>query len=131
MGFIYHGLRAAVLGLMLDQMRNELIYSISLFAESTPLRCYRNNSFFMFLRQSFLNFTFPKLTNFLSLIPPQREYEVQYIELVSATLQPLESVFWPRVTVYPMLSVFPAAQHHASLRARHLPQEARGGGQQD
>lgn len=128
MGFIYHGLRAAVLGLMLDQMRNELIYSISLFAESTPLRCYRNNSFFMFLRQSFLNFTFPKLTNFLSLIPPQREYEVQYIELVSAALQLLESVFW---SVYLMLSVFPAAQHHASLRARHLPQEARGGGQQD
>ncbi|XP_036794204.1 uncharacterized protein LOC110538258 isoform X2 [Oncorhynchus mykiss] len=44
--------------------------------ESTPLRCYRNNSFFMFLRQSFLNFTFPKLTNFLSLIPPQRESEL-------------------------------------------------------
>lgn len=128
MGFIYHGLRAAVLGLMLDQMRNELIYSISLFAESTPLRCYRNNSFFMFLRQSFLNFTFPKLTNFLSLIPPHRESEVQYIELVSAALQLLESVFW---SVYLMLSVFPAAQHHASLRARHLPQEARGGGQQD
>lgn len=128
MGFIYHGLRAAVLGLVLDQMRNELIYSISLFAESTPLRCYRNNSFFMFLRQSFLNFTFPKLTNFLSLIPPHRESEVQYIELVSAALQLLESVFW---SVYLMLSVFPAAQHHASLRARHLPQEARGGGQQD
>ncbi|XP_045572014.1 uncharacterized protein [Salmo salar] len=46
------------------------------YLKSTPLRCYRNNSFFMFLRQSFLNFTFPKLTNFLSLIPPQREYEL-------------------------------------------------------
>ncbi|CAB1341769.1 unnamed protein product [Coregonus sp. 'balchen'] len=44
--------------------------------ESTPLRCYRNNSFFVFLRQSFLNFPFPKLTNFLSLIPPQRESEL-------------------------------------------------------
>ncbi|XP_020349026.1 uncharacterized protein mslna [Oncorhynchus kisutch] len=54
-------------------VQHQIIMSLR---ESTPLRCYRNNSFFMFLRQSFLNFTFPKLTNFLSLIPPQRESEL-------------------------------------------------------
>ncbi|KAM9472613.1 uncharacterized protein ACWYII_007859 [Salvelinus alpinus] len=54
-------------------VQHQIIMSLR---ESTPLRCYRNNSFFMFLRQSFLIFTFPKLTNFLSLIPPQRESEL-------------------------------------------------------
>ncbi|XP_063041158.1 uncharacterized protein mslna [Engraulis encrasicolus] len=42
----------------------------------SPLRCYRNNSFFMFLNDTFLDFGLPNLTTILSLIPPGRQPEV-------------------------------------------------------
>ncbi|XP_062388973.1 uncharacterized protein mslna [Sardina pilchardus] len=44
--------------------------------EPSPLRCYQNNSFLEFLKDQFRGFELPKLTGFLSLIPPGRRPEV-------------------------------------------------------
>ncbi|KAJ8386178.1 hypothetical protein AAFF_G00176020 [Aldrovandia affinis] len=44
--------------------------------EPTPLNCYSNQSFYLFLQRSFLDFQFPKLSTFLSLIPQNRTAEL-------------------------------------------------------
>lgn len=51
-----------------------------------PLSCYRNTnqSFFGFLRRSFLGFQFPNLTTFLSLMPGDRKLQVGWPKINAA-----------------------------------------------
>ncbi|KAJ8344670.1 hypothetical protein SKAU_G00288630 [Synaphobranchus kaupii] len=44
--------------------------------EPTPLRCYTSQSFYQFLKKSFLDFPSPKLSTFVSLMPPNRQPEL-------------------------------------------------------
>ncbi|KAG9333284.1 hypothetical protein JZ751_012871, partial [Albula glossodonta] len=41
-----------------------------------PLRCYMNDSFFLFLKKSFRGFQLPKLSTLVSLMPPPRKAEL-------------------------------------------------------
>ncbi|KAI1884665.1 hypothetical protein AGOR_G00228760 [Albula goreensis] len=41
-----------------------------------PLRCYMNDSFFLFLKKSFRGFQLPKLSTIVSLMPPPRKAEL-------------------------------------------------------
>ncbi|XP_064172652.1 uncharacterized protein LOC135244255 [Anguilla rostrata] len=41
--------------------------------EPMPLRCYANQSFYLFVKESFLEFPTPQLSTFLSLMPPNRQ----------------------------------------------------------
>ncbi|KAI1896190.1 hypothetical protein AGOR_G00092260 [Albula goreensis] len=41
-----------------------------------PLRCYESGSYYSFLTSSFLNFQFPDLSTFLSLMPPSQKSEL-------------------------------------------------------
>ncbi|XP_036408733.1 uncharacterized protein mslna [Megalops cyprinoides] len=60
-----------------NSTQNEVYANILLsLREPTPLRCFVNGSFYLFLKSSFLNFQFPKLSTFLSLIPPNRRTEI-------------------------------------------------------
>ena len=45
-------------------------------SDSPPLRCYTNQSFYQFVKNSFLTFPSPRLSTFLSLMPPDRQTEV-------------------------------------------------------
>ncbi|XP_053092651.1 uncharacterized protein LOC117597906 [Pangasianodon hypophthalmus] len=46
------------------------------YQSSQGLSCYSRGSFYMFLKQMFLNFGFPDLKDFLSLIPADRQAEL-------------------------------------------------------
>ncbi|KAL4624398.1 hypothetical protein GN956_G17874 [Arapaima gigas] len=62
----------------LDNETQNEIYSNILrsLKEPTAVRCYVNGSFFLFLKKSFLDFGFPNLTTFLSLMPNDRQPEL-------------------------------------------------------
>ncbi|XP_076838687.1 uncharacterized protein LOC143484076 isoform X2 [Brachyhypopomus gauderio] len=52
---------------------NQIINSL---IEPRPLRCYGNQSYYSFLTSSFMNFQFPDLPTFLSLLPPGQEQQL-------------------------------------------------------
>ncbi|KAK2817326.1 hypothetical protein Q5P01_025517 [Channa striata] len=59
----------------------KLIYNniVQTLGGPAPLRCYggnNNTSFYSFLRLYFMGFQFPNLTTFMSLIPPDRTYQL-------------------------------------------------------
>ncbi|XP_063055736.1 uncharacterized protein LOC134449623 isoform X2 [Engraulis encrasicolus] len=49
---------------------------IGLLTEPSPLRCYGNGSFYSFLETTFMDFQFPNLTTFLTLMPSSRKVEL-------------------------------------------------------
>ncbi|KAL2100800.1 hypothetical protein ACEWY4_002561 [Coilia grayii] len=62
---------------LMDDTKNEIQGNIlQTLRGPPPLRCYKNNSFYVFLNDTFLDFGLPNLTTVLSLIPPGRKAEV-------------------------------------------------------
>ncbi|KAK7904864.1 hypothetical protein WMY93_017471 [Mugilogobius chulae] len=52
-------------------------------AGPTPIRCYQSGSFYVFLKSTFLNFGFPNVSMFMSLLPKERKAEL--LDTVSTT----------------------------------------------
>ncbi|XP_048126475.1 uncharacterized protein LOC125312047 [Alosa alosa] len=60
-----------------SEIQKEIEHNIQLLLKGpTPVRCYSGGSFYIFLKSTFLNFGFPDLSNFLSLIPYDRQPEI-------------------------------------------------------
>ncbi|XP_076142601.1 uncharacterized protein LOC143124782 [Alosa pseudoharengus] len=60
-----------------SEIQKEIEHNIQLLLKGpTPVRCYSGGSFYIFLKSTFLNFGFPDLSNFLSLIPSDRQPEI-------------------------------------------------------
>ncbi|XP_055011039.1 uncharacterized protein LOC110155377 [Boleophthalmus pectinirostris] len=58
--------------------QDEINKNIFLFLQAgpRPIRCYEGGSFYSFLKNTFLNFGFPNLSMFLSLLPKEHEAEL-------------------------------------------------------
>lgn len=72
------GLNSAISSLNEDTKKEIYDHIVQTLRGPMPLSCYRNTnqSFFGFLRRSFLGFQFPNLTTFLSLMPGDRKLQL-------------------------------------------------------
>ncbi|XP_047467263.1 uncharacterized protein LOC125023795 [Mugil cephalus] len=60
-----------------NKTQQEIYRNILLFLQGPPqLKCYSDGSFYKYLRNTFLDFGFPDVSMFLSLLPPTRESEL-------------------------------------------------------
>ncbi|KAJ8391837.1 hypothetical protein AAFF_G00084530 [Aldrovandia affinis] len=59
-----------------DTQREVYSNILTSLKEPSPLQCYTNGSFYLFLEKSFRSFQFPNLTTFLSLMPQSQKSEL-------------------------------------------------------
>lgn len=86
------------------------------FPADAPLRCYVSGSFYLFLKSFFLQFGFPDLNTFQSLIPMDRKPEVHQHSSIARPLSIAALLIWAFSPA--------AAELHLYSRAERVPERA-------